>query len=96
MSKILQDINIGKNIQKLRKARGLTQKDVCAQLTILGRPMLQSTYAQIETGARNIFVSDLIVLKEVLKVSYDDFFRNLKPINKYDVGLPSKPEAEPP
>ena len=87
MAKILQDISIGENLQRLRKAKGLTQNDVCAQLAAKGRPMLQSTYAQIETGARNIFVSDLIALKEVLGAPYDEIFKNLTPINKYEQGI---------
>ena len=45
--------------------------------------MLQSTYAQIETGARNIYVSDLIALKSVLHADFDDFFKGLTPISKY-------------
>lgn len=85
MSKILQDLNIGPNLRTLRKARQLTQNDVCAQLaTKFGRPMLQSTYAQIETGTRNIYVSDLIALKQIFHCTYDDFFHGLTPISKYD------------
>ena len=87
MAKVLQDINIGDNLQKLRKAKGLTQNDICAKLSAVGRPMLQSTYAQIETGARNIFVSDLIALKSVLNVPYDEIFKDLVPINKYEQGI---------
>jgi len=84
MSKILQDVSIGKNLQKLRKAKGLTQREICAKLEVLGRPMRQSTYAQIETGARNIFVSDLIALKRILGFSYDDVFKDLEPKRKFD------------
>ena len=84
MTKLLQDINLGENLRVLRKARGLTQMDVCAQLAQHGRPMLQSTYAQIETGTRNIFVSDLIALKSVFHCQYEDFFRGLSPISKYE------------
>lgn len=83
MAKILQDLSIGDKLRALRKKRGLTQNDVCAQMAHMGRPMLQSTYAQIESGSRNIFVSDLIALKRVLHASYDDLFRDLEPINKY-------------
>ncbi len=83
MAKILQDLNIGANLRALRKKRGLTQNDVCAQLAHMGRPMLQSTYAQIESGSRNIFVSDLIALKRVFHADYDDFFLGLEPISKY-------------
>lgn len=83
MAKVLQDLSIGGNLKTLRKAQGLTQNDVCAQMAQYGRPMLQSAYAQIETGARNIFVSDLIVLKKIFRASYDDFFQGLEPIVKY-------------
>ena len=86
MSKILQDISIGKNLQRLRKERQLTQSDVCTRMSLAGRPMLQSTYAQIETGRRNIYVSDLIALRAVLDVSYDDIFAGLEPVNKYEQG----------
>ena len=83
MAKILQDISIGGNLRALRKARGLTLNDVCAQMAQQGRPMLQSTYAQIESGARNIFVSDLIALTRVLHADYAEFFKGLEPVNKY-------------
>ena len=58
MAKLIQDLSIGGNLRKLREARGLTQEDVCARMAQLGRPMLQSAYSQIETGRRNLFVSD--------------------------------------
>lgn len=83
MAKILQDLSIGNNLRTLRKKRGLTQNDVCAQMAQMGRPMLQSTYAQIELGSRNIFISDLIALKRVLRADYGDFFADLEPINKF-------------
>ncbi len=84
MAKLLQDISIGSNLQRIRKARNLTQNEVCAKMAIEGRPMLQSTYAQIESGKRNIFISDLIVLKTVLHTSYEEIFSGLVPINKYE------------
>lgn len=83
MAKLLQDLSIGDNLRTLRKRRGLTQNDVCAQMAQMGRPMLQSTYAQIESGSRNIFISDLIALKRVLHADYKDLFQDLEPINKY-------------
>jgi len=86
MAKILQDISFGDNLKKIRKAHGLTQEEVCARLSAAGRPMLRSTYGQIEIGIRNIFVSDLIALKTIFNVSYDEFFEGLAPVNKYDQG----------
>ena len=77
MQKLLQDKNIGKNIQKIRKARGLSQNDVCTQLQLKGRGMLVSTFGHIEQGVRNIFVSDLVLLKEIFDVDYSEFFKGL-------------------
>ena len=37
----------------------------------------------IETGRRNLFVSDPIALRTVLNAQYDDFFRGLVPIDRY-------------
>lgn len=84
MAKLLQDISIGDNLRLLRKARGLTQSQVCAQLAVLGRPMLQSNYAHIEAGIRNIYISDLVALKEILHADYEDFFRGLTPVSRYE------------
>ena len=83
MDKLLQDVCLGKNLKQYRKALGLTQGDVCAQMGIKGRPMSQNTYSQIESGRRNIFVSDLVVLSQVLKVDFNKIFENIKPISKY-------------
>ena len=46
--------------------------------------MSRSTYSQIEIGKRNIFASDLITLKKIFKTSYDELFKGLIPINKYE------------
>ena len=77
MQKLLQDKNIGKNIQRLRKKCGLSQNDICIRLELKGRGMARSTYANIERGARNIFVSDLVLLKEIFDVDYNEFFEGL-------------------
>lgn len=84
MTKVIQDINLGANIQKYRKAIGMTQNELCAKLDLAGRPMIQTTLAQIESGTRNIFLSDLLVIKNILGITYEQLFENLTPLNKYD------------
>ena len=84
MTKILQDINLGANLKRIRTSKNLTQEAVCAKLSVMGRSMMQNNYAQIESGKRNIFLSDLIALKEIFGISYDELFKDLKPISKYD------------
>lgn len=80
--KLIQDVTMGKNIQRLRVAKGLTQEQVCARMTVQGIPMTQSTYTKFETGMRGIFLSELLILQKIFAVSYDEFFRDLVPIDK--------------
>lgn len=85
MAKLIQDISIGENLKRLRKARELTQTDMCARMDVMGRPMSQSTYAMIESGTRNIFISDLLAMKTILNVEFEELFADLEPINKYEL-----------
>ena len=74
MEKIKQDLNIGRNIQRIRKSRKMSQKDVTIQMNLRGRMISVSGYAHIEQGRQNLYVSDLIMLKEILDVPYEAFF----------------------
>lgn len=82
MEKLIQDVSLGKNLQNLRKQKGFTQEGLCAKLSLVGRPMSQANYAHIERGARNIFVSDLIAIKQILGVEYEEIFQGLEPVWK--------------
>ncbi len=74
MQWLLTDDALGRNIQTIRMSKNMTQNEVVAQMQLLGSNMSRSTLANIETGRRNIKVSDLKLLKKVLSTSYDDFF----------------------
>lgn len=79
MQKLLQDVDFGKNLQRLRKSRNFSQYDMAAKMELLGRSMSRAQYAHIEQGIRNLYISDLILFKEILNVSYEDFFENITP-----------------
>lgn len=57
------------NIERIRKARGLNQRDVSARLKEIGRPMLPTVVSKIERGERRIDVDDLIAFALALNVS---------------------------
>ncbi len=61
----------------LRRAKKYTQNDVIAKLQLLGISISKCTYAKIETNRMNIKVSELIALKDIFEVSFDDFFVDL-------------------
>jgi len=77
MQKIRPDMNIGKNIQRLRHQSGLTQNQVIAKLNIMGLPITISTYAKLETNRMNIRVSELIALSVIFGVDINAFFAGL-------------------
>jgi transcriptional regulator with XRE-family HTH domain len=60
---------VAKNIERVRKARQLNQKDVSALLKGIGRRMLPTVISKMERGERRIDVDDLVALALVLNVS---------------------------
>ena len=77
MQKILRDSHIGANIQRIRKSRGYTQEEAVIGLQLLGSPLLRSVYAGIESGSLNIFVTDLVAMKQFFDVDYSEFFKDI-------------------
>lgn len=77
MVKIRPDRDIGANIQKARKNKGLTQDQTIAKLQLMEIEMTRSTYAKIETNRINIRVSELVALSKIFDVDFNFFFNNL-------------------
>lgn len=76
--KCKQDLSIGPNLKRLRKAAGLTQAMAVAQLQLLGFDISREILSQMENGRYNVPVSLLKALKQIYKVpSYDDFFQGI-------------------
>lgn len=65
---------LGLNIRRLRMARGLTQEQLSAQLQVRGCDVTRSALAKIEVGQRHIYPDEIRLLREILKVSYEDIF----------------------
>ena len=65
---------VGKNIRSLREKSKLTQEELAAQLQIRGCDITRSAVAKIEVGQRHLYPDEIILIKEILKVSFDDIF----------------------
>lgn len=65
---------IGNNIRKLREKRGLTQELFATKLQLEGVDITRSAIAKIEVGQRHIYPDEMIVIKKVLRVSFDEIF----------------------
>lgn len=70
-------MDIGHNIQRLRKSAEMTQDQVVAHLQLLGIEISKSTYAKIETNRMNIKVSELIALCKIFHTDISEFFEGL-------------------
>ena len=77
MQKIRPDMDIGHNIQRLRRNANMTQEQVVAHLQLMGIEISKSTYAKLETNRMNIKVSELVAMKEIFHAEYQDFFVGL-------------------
>lgn len=77
MQKIRPDMDIGNNIQCLRKNANMTQDQTIARLHLLGIDISKSTYAKLETNRMNIKVSELVALSKIFEVDISEFFDGL-------------------
>ena len=77
MQKLRPDMDIGHNIQRLRKKAGLTQDQTVAKLQLMGLEISKSTYAKLETNRMNIRVSELVALSQIFNAQFNDFFEGL-------------------
>jgi transcriptional regulator with XRE-family HTH domain len=82
MTMVLQDENLGKTIKRLRKKHHLSQQGLAGKLQLMGSSISRNTLSKIETGVRNVKVSDLILLSVALGVDLNTLFADVIP-DKY-------------
>ena len=66
---------IGHNIRALRERSGLTQEQLSARLQVCGCDITRSALAKIEVGQRHLYPDEIILIRQILNVSYDEIFR---------------------
>lgn len=70
-------LGIGQNIKKLRLEAGYSRTEFVREIQLLGIKMTYDIYKKIEINKYNIRISELIAIKQILNVNYDDLFVNL-------------------
>lgn len=83
--KILMNKKFAYNLVALRGKSGLSQNELIKKTELLGSTLSRSTYSKIELGIGNIKVSDLVALKQIYDVSYDDFFEGVSVIESENI-----------
>ena len=69
------ETRIGNNIRILREKAELTQEQLSAKLQVNGCDITRSALAKIEVGQRHLYPDEILLLKQLLKVDYEDIFR---------------------
>ena len=65
---------IGQNIRKLRERVDMTQDALAAKLQVCGCDITRSAVAKIEVGQSHIYPDELMLIKRILNVDYEEIF----------------------
>ncbi len=68
------ETKVGNNVRLLREKAGLTQEQLSAKLQVNGCDITRSALAKIEVGQRHLYPDEIILIKNILNISYDDLF----------------------
>ncbi len=63
---------VGANIRIWREKRGMTQELLATRLQLADCDITRSAVAKIEVGQRHLYPDEIILIKEIIKVSYED------------------------
>ncbi|MBQ2695687.1 MAG: helix-turn-helix transcriptional regulator [Clostridia bacterium] len=65
---------VGKNIERIRKDRGIKQKDFIAQIQIMGCDMNPTSYSKLEGQLRSATDKEIYVIAKVLGITMEELF----------------------
>ncbi len=68
------ELQVGSNVRHLRERNGRTQEYLAEQLQLNGCDITRSAIAKIEVGQRHLYPDEIILIKKILNVSYDEIF----------------------
>ena len=65
---------IGKNVERLRKEKGIKQKDFVAKMQILGCDINPTSYSKLEGQLRSATDKEIYIISKILSVNMEDLF----------------------
>ena len=66
--------SVGKNIERMRKERGIKQKDFVAQIQIMGCDINLTSYSKLEGQIRTATDKEIFVISKILGVTMEELF----------------------
>ena len=67
---------VGKNIERLRKERGIKQRDFIAKIQVMGCDMNPTSYSKLEGQLRNATDIEIYTIAKILNVSMEELFED--------------------
>lgn len=68
---------VGKNIERLRKERGIKQKDFISKMQIMGCDINPTSYSKLEGQVRSATDKEIYIIAKILNVTTDELFNNM-------------------
>ena len=65
---------VGKNIERLRKQKGIKQKDFIAKIQTMGCDMNPTSYSKLEGQVRSATDKEIYVIAKILCVAMEELF----------------------
>ncbi len=65
---------VGKNIERIRKAKGIKQKDFIAKMQTMGCDINPTSYSKLEGQVRIASDKEIFVISKILDVSMETLF----------------------
>lgn len=65
---------VGKNIERLRKERGIKQKDFIAKMQVMGCDINPTSYSKLEGQVRSATDKEIFVISKILGVAMEELF----------------------
>ncbi len=72
-----EPVGIGQNLKRLRLQAGYSQSRLVKQLQEMGITITTDIYKKMEQNRYNIRIIELMALREIYGISYDEFFGGL-------------------
>lgn len=69
---------VGKNIERLRKERGIKQRDFIARIQVMGCDINPTSYSKLEGQVRAANDKELFVISKILNVPMEELFVSSK------------------
>ena len=66
---------VGKNIERLRKEKGIKQKDFISKMQIMGCDINPTSYSKLEGQIRIATDNEIYVIAKILNVTTDTLFK---------------------